>query len=155
MGFSRGLSIMSKSIQVTLVRWDRPIGAARLLATTALRYAIPIAFPTWSGEVQLDPARRIRGHGIAALGTITGLDGESIDVDCVELIEPTRVGSPFWVVVHARGGRDPLRGTTQITTCATQFVSVADVLADQQRDVLTMPDEMVIEELRACKEPID
>ena len=146
---------MPKSIQVTFVRWERPIGAARLLTNTALRYAIPIAFPTWSGELQLDPARKIRGHGIAAIGTLTGTDGELVDIDCVELIEPTRPTSPFWVVAHARGGRDPLRGAVQVTVCATPFVSVADVLADQQRDVLTMPDEMVIEELQARGEPID
>jgi hypothetical protein len=142
------------TVDITVIRGDRPIGAARILATTALRYAIPIVLPDHSGEIQIEPARLLRGPGLAASGTIVDIDGREAEVMAVELGEPTRSRSPFWVVIHIRGG-DPIRGAVQVTVCATPFVSVADVIAAQQRDVLTMPDDLVIEELRAGGEPTD
>lgn len=142
------------SVEITVTRGDRPIGSARMLMTAALRYSIPVALPEWSGEIQLEPSRLLRGPGLPANGTLADPDGQTFEVMAVELIEPTTARAPFWVVIHVKGG-DPIRGAVQVTVCATPFVSAASVLADQQRDTLVMPDELVIEELRARGEPTD
>jgi hypothetical protein len=135
---------VTNTIDITIVRSDRPIGASRLLMATALRYAIPIVLPEWAGEIQIEPSRLLRGCGIPANGDISNPGGDTFHVTAVELTEPTRPRSPFWVVVHVRGGT-PIRGAVQVTVCASPITTADEI----------MPDELVIEELRARGEPHD
>lgn len=72
------------TIEVTIIKQHSHYTAGITLATSALRYAIPIIADGWSGSIQIDPSNPMRGGGYSAQGRIKN-GNRTLDVRSVDL----------------------------------------------------------------------
>jgi hypothetical protein len=95
---------------------NRAASPGRELQITVLRYAIPIVLRElgWTGDVEIDESKNLRGPGFAASGCIE-CPSQVETVIAVVLYSPTAKGGTHTVEIQLRGRPDaPLRGAVRV-----------------------------------------